>query len=118
MASFPRKVEKLTDSNEEIVKKYLGVFSEPPNLNAEGFKRELLGYISNAPDGLGGEIDNAKHLKGAYANLRITMTRDNASIDLLTSYSLFALEAKESDNLTSALERPLIGQAIELYRIS
>ncbi|MEO6168958.1 MAG: hypothetical protein ABIO46_04305 [Chitinophagales bacterium] len=52
----------------------------------------------------------------ACANLRITMTKDNASIDLLTSYSLFALEAKESDNLVSALERPLVSQAIELYR--
>lgn len=73
-------------------------------------------YISKPPDGLGGEIDNAKHLRGACANLRITMTKENASIDLLTAYSLFALEAKESDNLTSALERPLVSQAIEFYR--
>ena len=100
----------------EIVKKYLGVFSEPQDTEAKGFDKKLLGYISNAPDGLGGEIDNAKHLRGACANLRITMTKENASIDLLTSYSLFALEANESDNLTSALERPLVGQAIELYR--
>lgn len=100
----------------EIVKKYLGVFSEPQDREAEGFDKKLLGYISNAPDGLGGEIDNAKHLRGACANLRITMTKENASIDLLTAYSLFALEAKESDNLTSALKRPLVSQAIELYR--
>lgn len=78
--------------------------------------KKYLDYISKPPDGLGGEIDNAKHLRGACANLRITMTKENASIDLLTSYSLFALEAKESDNLTSALERPLVSQAIELYR--
>jgi ATP-dependent DNA helicase RecQ len=78
--------------------------------------KKYLKYISKPPDGLGGEIDNAKHLRGACANLRITMTKENASIDLLTSYSSFALEAKESDNLTSALERPLVSQAIELYR--
>lgn len=44
------------------------------------------------------------------------MTKENASIDLLTSYSLFALEAKETDSLETALERPLISQAVELYR--
>jgi ATP-dependent DNA helicase RecQ len=78
--------------------------------------KKYLDYISKPPDGLGGEIDNAKHLRGACANLRITMTKENASIDLLTSYSLFALEAKESDNIDTALQRPLVSQAIDLYR--
>jgi ATP-dependent DNA helicase RecQ len=78
--------------------------------------KKYLDYISEPPDGLGGEIDNAKHLRGACANLRITMTKDNASIDLLMSYSLFALEAKESDNIDIALQRPLVSQAIDLYR--
>ena len=78
--------------------------------------KKYLDYIENPPDGLGGEIDNAKHLRGACANLRITMATENACIDLLTAYSLFALEAKEGDNLKNALERPLVKQAIELYR--
>ena len=78
--------------------------------------KKYLDYIENPPDGLGGEIDNAKHLRGACANLRITMTTENACIDLLTAYSLIALEAKEGDNLKNALERPLVKQAIELYR--
>ena len=78
--------------------------------------KKYLDYIQNPPDGLGGEIDNAKHLRGACANLRITMTNDNASIDLLTSYSLLALEAKEEDSLKNAISRPLVAQAINLYR--
>lgn len=85
-------------------------------IESVGIVKKYLDYISEPPDGLGGEIDNAKHLRGACANLRISMSAENASIDLLTSYSLFALEAKESDNLNSALERPFISQAIELYR--
>ncbi|WP_374166985.1 DEAD/DEAH box helicase [Arcticibacter sp. MXS-1] len=75
-----------------------------------------LNYVSHPPDGLGGEIDNAKHLRGACANLRISMTKENATLDLLTSFSLFALEAKESDTYDTALKRPLITQAIEMYQ--
>ncbi|MBO6586775.1 MAG: ATP-dependent DNA helicase RecQ [Gracilimonas sp.] len=77
---------------------------------------KYLGYINNPPDNLGGEINNAKHLRGACENLRITMTRDNASIDLLTAYSYFALESQQSVDFESAMERPLIQQAIELYK--
>ena len=95
---------------------YLPKDTDSGRLESVEIVKKYLEYISKPPDGLGGEIDNAKHLRGACANLRITMTKDNASIDLLTSYSLFALEAKESDNLASALERPLVSQAIELYR--
>lgn len=78
--------------------------------------RKYLDFIQNPPDGLGAEIDNAKHLRGACANLRITMTNDNASIDLLTSFSLLALEAKEEDSFKNAISKPLIAQAIDLYR--
>jgi ATP-dependent DNA helicase RecQ len=95
---------------------YLPKDTDSGRFESVAIVKKYLEYISEPPDGLGGEIDNAKHLRGACANLRITMTRENASIDLLTAYSLFALEAKESDNITSALERPLVSQAIELYR--
>ena len=95
---------------------YLPKDTDSGRLESVAIVKKYLKYNSTSPDGLGGEIDNAKHLRGACANLRITMTKENASIDLLTSYSLFALEAKESDNLSSALERPLVSQAIELYR--
>lgn len=78
--------------------------------------KKYLGYISNPPDELGGEINNAKHLRGACENLRITMTRDNASIDLLTAYSFFALESQQNEDFKSAMERPLIKQAINLYK--
>ena len=46
--------------------------------------KEYIEYIFKPPDGLGGQIDNAKHLRGACDNLRINL-RENASIDLLTS---------------------------------
>jgi ATP-dependent DNA helicase RecQ len=42
---------------------------------------------------------------------------DNASIDLLTSFSLLALELKEEDTIESAKEKPLVDKAITLYRI-
>jgi len=77
---------------------------------------KYLDYINNPPDDLGGEINNAKHLRGACENLRITMTRDNATIDLLTAYSYFALESQQSADFNSAMERPLIKQAISLYK--
>ena len=77
--------------------------------------RKYINYIDNPPDGLGGQIDNAKHLRGACDNLRINMV-ENASIDLLTAFSLFALELKEEDTIESANEKPLVKRAIDLYR--
>ncbi|TPE43612.1 DEAD/DEAH box helicase [Pontibacter mangrovi] len=94
---------------------YLPKDTDGGKIENAGIVKKYLDYISEPPDGLGGEIDNAKHLRGACANLRISMTEDNASIDLLTSYSLFALDTKESDTAV-AIDRPLVNQAIELYR--
>ena len=93
---LPADTEKGTKENCAIVKKYIG-------------------FIDNPPDGLGGQIDNAKHLRGACDNLRINMV-ENASIDLLTAFSLLALELKEEDTIESANEKPLVEKAIELYR--
>lgn len=76
---------------------------------------KYINFIDKPPDGLGGQIDNAKHLRGACDNLRINMV-ENASIDLLTSFSLLALELKESDTIESANEKPLVQKAITLYR--
>lgn len=93
---LPADTEKGTIENCDIVTKYIN-------------------FIDKPPDGLGGQIDNAKHLRGACDNLRINMV-ENASIDLLTSFSLLALELKESDTLESANEKPLVQKAITLYR--
>lgn len=93
---LPADTEKGTIENCAIVTKYIN-------------------FIDKPPDGLGGQIDNAKHLRGACDNLRINMV-ENASIDLLTSFSLLALELKESDTLESANEKPLVQKAITLYR--
>jgi ATP-dependent DNA helicase RecQ len=77
--------------------------------------KQYIEYIFDPPDGLGGQIDNAKHLRGACDNLRINMV-ENASIDLLTSFSLLALELKETDSINDAQNKPLVNQAINLYR--
>jgi ATP-dependent DNA helicase RecQ len=77
--------------------------------------KKYIDFIDNPPDGLGGQIDNAKHLRGACDNLRINMV-ENATIDLLTAFSLFALELKEEDTFESANERPSVKRAIDLYR--
>jgi ATP-dependent DNA helicase RecQ len=93
---LPSDTEKGTKENCAIVKKYID-------------------YIDEPPDGLGGQIDNAKHLRGACDNLRINMV-ENASIDLLTAFSLLALELKEEDTIETANEKPLVEKAIDLYR--
>ena len=93
---LPADTENGRKENCQIVKKYID-------------------FIDNPPDGLGGQIDNAKHLRGACDNLRINMV-ENASIDLLTAFSLFALELKEEDTIESANEKPLVKRAKDLYR--
>jgi ATP-dependent DNA helicase RecQ len=77
--------------------------------------KKYIEFIDHPPDGLGGPIDNAKHLRGACDNLRINM-KENASVDLLTAFSLLALELKQEDTLASANEKPLVKKAKELYR--
>jgi hypothetical protein len=42
--------------------------------------------------------------------------KNNASIDLLTAFSLLVLDLKEGDTLESANEKVLVQKAIELYR--
>lgn len=93
---LPADTEKGTKENCAIVKKYIE-------------------FIDKPPDGFGGQIDNAKHLRGACDNLRINMV-ENASIDLLTAFSLLALELKEEDTIDAANEKPLVAKAIGLYR--
>ena len=77
---------------------------------------KYLDYIKEPPDGLGAEINNAKHLRGACENLRITMTRDNYSIDILTAYSTFALESQIQTDGKDMLTNPSILKAKQLYR--
>lgn len=93
---LPADTEKGTKQNCAIVKKYIE-------------------FIKKSPDGLGSPKDNAKHLRGACDNLRINMV-DNASIDLLTSFSLLVLELKQEDTIETSNEKPLVAKAIELYR--
>lgn len=94
--ALPKDTENGTVENAAIVKKYIE-------------------YIFNPPDGLGGQIDNAKHLRGACDNLRINM-RENASIDLLTAFSFFALDAKYNPGQENEGESPLFIQSKALFR--
>lgn len=93
---LPADTENGRKENCQIVKKYID-------------------YINNPPDGLGGKIDNAKHLRGACDNLKINMV-ENASIDLLTAFSQLALELKDEDTVETANDKPLVNNAIDLYR--
>jgi ATP-dependent DNA helicase RecQ len=95
---------------------YLPAATEKGTKENTAIVREYISYIFSPPDGLGGQIDNAKHLRGACDNIRIGLIEENASIDLLTSFTYFALDAKPNDTLSSAFHRPLMTQAIELYR--
>ncbi len=96
---LPKDMKDDSITNIEIIKKYIG-------------------FLYQAPDGLGSQLDNAKHLKGACEIATISMTDFNSnkkvSLDLLTCFCLFALDAKE--NMASDLNSPLLIKAIELYR--
>jgi len=94
---------------------YLPADSENGRKESCEIVRKYLNYIENPPDGLGGPIDNAKHLRGACDNLRISMV-ENASIDLLTAFSLFALELNKEDTIETAEVKPSVKNAIYLYR--
>jgi hypothetical protein len=50
-------------------------------------------YVFNPPDGLGGQIDNAKHLRGACARLQTSLTGENAVIDVLNAFSILVLDS-------------------------
>lgn len=92
---LPQDTENGTKSSCAIVKKYVG-------------------YIDDPIDGFGGPIDNAKHLRGACDNLRIAIS-ENASIDILSAFSLFLLELKDREIPENIFENPLIKEAITLY---
>lgn len=94
MDYLPKDTDEGRKANAAIVKKYLDFISEPP-------------------DGLGGEIDNAKHLRGACSSLRINMRGENASIDLLSSFSSFALDINNTDADSS--QESLRQEAKDLY---
>jgi ATP-dependent DNA helicase RecQ len=94
---------------------YLPKDTDGGKLENVGIVKKYLDFISNPPDGLGAEIDNAKHLRGACSSLRISMKGENASIDLLTSFSLFALDTQKTDSETAS-NQSFVNEAISLYR--
>ena len=71
-------------------------------------------YIFDPPDGLGGQIDNAKHLRGACARLRTSQTGENATLDLLNAFSLLAL-AKDNADPEREETRAVLAEAEESY---
>ena len=72
-------------------------------------------YVFNPPDGLGGQIDNAKHLRGACARLQTSLTGENAAIDVLTAFSVLVLNSVEYEADSGASVRPS-EEAIDAYR--
>jgi hypothetical protein len=73
--------------------------------------RRYIGYIFDPPDGLGGDIDNAKHLRGACARLRTSLAGENATLDVLNSFSILALTSVGR----RGVEEELPSEAIECY---
>lgn len=94
---------------------YLPKATENGTLQNAAIVKQYIEYIFDPPDRLGGPIDNAKHLRGACDNLRINM-RENASIDLLTSFCFFALDTKPQQITESQEESSLFIEAKELFR--
>lgn len=77
---------------------------------------KYLDYIENPPDGLGGPIDNVKHLRGACDNIRINAKDENASINVLSAFCYFALELNPEDTIEATLRNRNIVEAIRLYK--
>jgi hypothetical protein len=82
--------------------------------------RTYIGYVFDPPDGAGGPLENALHLRGACARLRVDARSENASLLLLDAFSLLAVEASASGD--SALrestlpENPAVRKAVRQVR--
>ena len=72
---------------------------------------EYIKYIFDPPDDLGGQIDNAKHLRGACARLRTSFLGENAALDVLDAFSILAISSVERQGATDELS----SEAIESY---
>ena len=81
-----------------------------------GTVRKYIEYVFAPPDGLGGQIDNAKHLRGACARLLMGQSDDNAALLLLNAFSVLALETSESESTEEALAKPAVREAVSQYR--
>lgn len=92
---LPSDTENGRIENLELVKKYIN-------------------YIFNPPDGLGQQIDNLKHLRGACARVQVGQSEENATLTLLNNFALLSIES----NIGTAIsENELIAQALEgIYR--
>jgi superfamily II DNA helicase RecQ len=78
--------------------------------------RKYIEYVFNPPDDLGGDVDNAKHLRGACARLRTSLTGENATLDLLNAFSILALSAVEQRNVSDDVPAEAIGSYVQGFR--
>jgi len=65
-------------------------------------------------------VDNAKHLRGACVNFRLSIAREmtNRSVDLLYAFSSFVLYSSNVDSIKMALENVSIKEAVSLFTVS
>ncbi len=77
--------------------------------------KNYIEYIWAAPDGLGDQISNTKHLKAACARMKSSTGFDNATIDLLSAFANFATEAQKETDLSNLEGNLLIEEAKSLY---
>lgn len=77
---------------------------------------KYLDFVHNPPNGLGGPIDNFKHLRGACARyMTATGTENNMAIQVLNAVSIFALEASRINAAQDFLAKPLYNRLKSEY---
>ena len=76
---------------------------------------KYIDYVFNPPDGLGGQIDNAKHLRGACARLQTSLTGENAVIDVLNAFSILVMDSVKYEDPSGVPDEPS-EEAIASYR--
>jgi len=100
--------------------KYLPTDTERGRKDHPSTVIKYIEFIFNPPDELGGEVDNAKHLRGACLNFRLSIAREmtNRSVDLLFAFSTFVLHASKVQTLIDALSDVSIKDAVNLFTVS
>jgi ATP-dependent DNA helicase RecQ len=71
--------------------------------------KKYLDFLSNPPDELGGEKDNARHLLGACSRMRISAGKSNQTLNLLHGFAWLAF----ADQKILALEDGKLRKTLE-----
>ncbi|WP_022835375.1 DEAD/DEAH box helicase [Salisaeta longa] len=78
--------------------KYLPAALDMGKIESPEIARTYINYVFNPPDEMGGQIDNAKHLRGACARLQTSLRGQNAVLDVLNAFSILVLNSVQYDD--------------------